>query len=113
MAGTGIGSGRTPCKARSTPPARAPVRAACSSNDQAVAVDTVAAISVNRVLATGLTQTVTDAAQSDLASGGNGSIVLTSTAGNITLNDGTASPTARRFRPTAAATSSSTPSTAT
>ena len=58
-------------------------------------------------------QTVTDAAQSDLASGGNGSIVLTSTAGNITLNDGTATANSQAVWPTAAATSSSTPSTAT
>ena len=76
-------------------------------------MDTVAAISVNRVLATGLTQTVTDAAQSDLASGGNGSIVLTSTAGNITLNDGTATANSQAVSANGSGNILITPSTAT
>ena len=55
----------------------------------AVAVDSVA-VTVNKVGSDATTSAVTDAAQSDLVTGSNGSIVLQSTAGTITLNDGTA-----------------------
>ncbi|WP_310565790.1 LEPR-XLL domain-containing protein, partial [Hydrogenophaga sp.] len=46
-------------------------------------------LSVNRVGSDGALTVVTDASQSDITSGGNGAIVLRSTAGGITLNDGT------------------------
>jgi hypothetical protein len=57
-----------------------------------VTVDNVG-LTVNRVKTDGSVtgSTVIDAAQSDLVSGANGSIVLRSTAGNIVLNNGTAS----------------------
>ena len=56
---------------------------------QAVAVNSVA-VTVAKVGSDATTSAVTDAAQSDLVTGSNGSIVLQSTAGTITLNDGTA-----------------------
>jgi hypothetical protein len=61
-----------------------------------LAVDDVAT-TINRVLSTGAVKdsTVTDVAQSDLrTTGGNGSIVLRSAAGDILLKDGTATTSA-------------------
>ncbi|MBG6078024.1 hypothetical protein [Polaromonas sp. CG_9.11] len=59
------------------------------TEDNAITV-TAVSVSVSEFTATAGTNVVTDAAQADLVTGNNGSIVLSTAAGSITLNDGNA-----------------------
>jgi len=94
-AGTGIGLGSDALEVQV-----ATVSAAAGSGGiyllgtAAIAVGDVG-LSVSRVLSNASTLTVTDATQSDLVSGVNGNIVLQTSAGSITLNDGSAPANAR------------------
>ena len=92
-AGVGIGTGANPIETTvATVSARAQGGGIYLLEADALSVDDVG-LSVNRVASNATTSTTdtTDAVQSDIrTTGGNGNIVLRTTNGKITLNDGTA-----------------------
>ena len=93
QAAVGIGTLGAGSNAIETTVSKLSVRAAGGGinvlESNGLAVDDVT-VTTQKVQTDGMTLAVTDATQSDLVSTGDGSIVLRSQAGNLTLNDGTA-----------------------